>query len=306
LGLFNFFKNKIGKSNKITYISLENDITSNTNNYFQQDTYFYENTFEDVPIEQRFISFEERKKTAIPSENGLYVPEILMLHLCKKYPKSKFRYPCYWWYKYGIRDVGLAYESLVERGFIKLNKQTEKYELTDLGKTELKANEYVPYMHKHSKYTTFTIWDLNQILGMENKNNYKEIIQKKHIEIENSSIKANEKLVEIVRINDPKRYKVLKSQEIQLRAFLDADAKYIFDKDINWIINFWEKVWQMGGPKFEDSKWIFRLPDLYLKAQRYDDAITLVKRIKKERAMNHHDKANLYISKIKDEKAKNL
>jgi len=129
--------------------------------YYQPDPYYTSKPFEGKPFESEVITFDERKKTAIPSAQGLFVPEILMLYFCKKYPNPKSGYPGYWWFKYGIRDVGAVYNLLVERGFLLLNEKTEKYELTELGKAELDENMYVPYMHSHSIYTTFTVWDLN-------------------------------------------------------------------------------------------------------------------------------------------------
>lgn len=68
----------------------------------------------------RVITFEERKKTSFPSARGLYVAEIMLLEYCSqgKYPKPKGGYPGLWWFKYGIRDVGHALESLQDRGFL--------------------------------------------------------------------------------------------------------------------------------------------------------------------------------------------
>ena len=50
----------------------------------------------------------------------MYVAEIMLLECCSqgKYPKPKGGYPGLWWFKYGIRDVGHALESLKARGFL--------------------------------------------------------------------------------------------------------------------------------------------------------------------------------------------
>ena len=179
MGLFDIFKKK-SKEKKVvptaheTLLKQTATIPESEKKYYQPDSYYMAKSHEGTPFESEVISFEQRKETSIPSNNGLYVPEILMLHFCKKYPNPKSGYPGYWWYKYGIRDVGSIYESLVERGFIIINDKTGKYELTNLGKSELEDNAYVPYMHSHSKYTTFTIWDLNQLLGTGDKSNYVE------------------------------------------------------------------------------------------------------------------------------------
>lgn len=87
---------------------------------YQPDEYY---TFESYPgtnMSQKVVTFQERKKTNIPSERGLYVAEILLLEYCRKgkYPNPKDGYPGFWWFQYGIRDVGHALESLEQRGFL--------------------------------------------------------------------------------------------------------------------------------------------------------------------------------------------
>lgn len=71
------------------------------------------------PPTKRTLTFEERKKTCIPSKNGLYVAEILLLDYCSNciYPSSN--YPAFWWYSYGIMNLSAAMESLMNRGFLK-------------------------------------------------------------------------------------------------------------------------------------------------------------------------------------------
>ncbi|MGL5271752.1 MAG: hypothetical protein ACRC7I_14700 [Selenomonadaceae bacterium] len=51
---------------------------------------------------------------------------------------------------------------------------------------------------------------------------------------------------------------------------------------------------------FEGSYWIFKLPDLYIKAKRYDDALAFVNRIKQQKGEAYVDKANKYIEKINE------
>lgn len=309
MGLFNLFKKKPGQKVDVyaTQKTLDKEtaaIPEQEKQHYQPDSYYQAKSHEGTMFENDVISFDKRKQTANPSENGLYVPEILMLHFYKKYPKPKNGYPGYWWYKYGIRDVGSAYESLVERGFLQISEKTGKYELTELGSRELEDNAYIPYMHSHSTYTTFTIWDLNQMLGTGDKNNYIEIIEKKHAEIEGASKKSNEAFMNGLEVIDPEGYKLLKSQDKQIAAVQTADAKYREDKDLDWIINFWEEIWKNGGPKFEGSSWMFYLPDIYIKAKRYDDAIALCQKIKKARQTYYADKADSYITRIEERKAK--
>lgn len=309
MGLFDIFKKK-SKEKKVVPTAQETllkqtvAIPESEKKYYQPDSYYMSKAHEGTPFESEVISFEQRKKTSISSNNGLYVPEILMLHFCKKYPNPKSGYPGYWWYKYGIRDVGSIYESLVERGFIIINDKTGKYELTNLGKSELEENAYVPYMHSHSKYTTFTIWDLNQLLGTGDKSNYLEIIEKKHTEIDNRNEASNKTFMKDLKAIDPEGYRLLKSQDKQIKAVQAADEKYAEDKDLEWIINFWEEIWKDGGPKFEGSGWMFKLPDLYIKAKRYDDAMAIVQKIKKTKGSYYLNKADNYITRIEERKTK--
>ncbi|MDF2943901.1 MAG: hypothetical protein K0S01_2759 [Herbinix sp.] len=309
MGLFDIFKKKTKEENialtaQETLLMQTAAISESEKKYYQPDSYYLAKSHEGTPFESEVISFEQRRETAIPSNNGLYVPEILMLHFCKKYPNPKSGYPGYWWYKYGIRDVGSIYESLVERDFLTINDKTGKYELTNLGISELEENAYVPYMHSHSKYTTFTIWDLNQLLGTGDKSNYVEIIEKKHAEIDNRNVESNKTFMKELKVIDPEGYRSLKSQDKQIKAVHAADDKYATDNDLDWIINFWEEIWKDGGPKFEGSGWMFRLPDLYIKAKRYDDAIAIVQEIKKTKGSYYSNKADSYITKIEERKTK--
>lgn len=88
--------------------------------YYKDDSYYTFYSYPGTPMAKKVVTFEERKKTAIPSTNGLYPAEILLLSYCEKgdYPKPKSGYPGLWWFEYGIRDVGHALESLAARGFI--------------------------------------------------------------------------------------------------------------------------------------------------------------------------------------------
>lgn len=309
MGIFDIFKKKTkGKNSsptaRETLLKQSAAIPESEKKHYRPDSYYKAKSHEGTPFESEVISFEQRKETSIPSDRGLYIPEILMLHFCKKYPNPKNGYPGYWWYKYGIRNVGSVYESLVERGFLGVNDKTDKYQLTDLGKAELEENAYVPYMHSHSKYTTFTIWDLNQLLGTDDKSNYMEIIEKKHADIENRNAENNKIFMKELKAIHPEGYKLLRNQDKQIKAVHAADEKYAKDNDIEWIINFWEEIWKDGGPKFEGFGWMFRLPDLYIKAKRYDDAIAIVQKIKKTKGSKYLNKANSYIAKIEERKTK--
>ncbi len=147
--------------------------------YYQPDEYYTFKTHEGTIFEFEVIPFETRKLTSSPSENGLYVPEILMLSFCKSFPNPKNGYPGYWWFNYGIRDVGKMLKSLEKRGFIEIDSIKGKYKTTQLGNAEIEANEYVAYTHRNSKLADFTAWDMNKLLAGKNKSNWLKIYCKK-------------------------------------------------------------------------------------------------------------------------------
>lgn len=272
--------------------------------HYRPDDYYQAKSYEGTPFEQTIVSFEEYKKTTIPTPNGLFVPEILMLHYCSKYPNPKNGYPGYWWYKYGIRDVGTVYESLVTRGFLYFDEDKRKYALTEIGKKELSDNQYVPYMHSNTNDITFTVWDLNRMLGQGDKSRYMEIVNRINEKMKVETKKANADFMTDLKNISPERFDILHNQDEQIKAVQEAEQKYKSDKDLDWAIRFWENIWENGGPIFEGSHWMFKLPDLYIKAKRYDDAIALCKVIKETRKSYYHDKADSYIAGIHERKTK--
>ena len=72
---------------------------------------------------------------------------------------------------------------------------------------------------------------------------------------------------------------LLAAQDQQLEDIRKAEADYEANGDIDALISFWENLWQNGGPLFNGSRWAFRLPDLYIKQKRYDDALRIVNMI---------------------------
>ena len=99
----------------------------------------------------------------------------------------------------------------------------------------------------------------------------------------------------------------LKSQDEQLESIKDAEKKYELDGNIDSLIKFWEDIWNNGGLLFRGSAWTFRLPDLYIKQKRYDDALSILRKI---RNPSYRDKKASYIERIeklkqKDAKTKN-
>lgn len=99
----------------------------------------------------------------------------------------------------------------------------------------------------------------------------------------------------------------LKSQDEQLESIKNAEKKYELDGNIDSLIKFWEDIWNNGGLLFRGSEWTFRLPDLYIKQKRYDDALSILRKI---RNPSYRDKKASYIERIeklkqKDAKTKN-
>lgn len=113
----------------------------------------------------------------------------------------------------------------------------------------------------------------------------------------------NEKFMKDLKKIDPEGYKVLKTQDQQIAACQKAREKYSEDKDLDYYIGFWEHLWANGGLKFEGSGWHFELPDLYIKAKRYDDALEFCRKLKKTKP-SYAGKADSYITKIEGLKAK--
>lgn len=207
MGLLNFLKK---------FNTSEQPIPNSEKKYYQPDSYYTNKAHQGTQFERDVITFEERKNTSIPSKNGLYVAEILLLEYCSygTYPHPKDGYPGFWWFEYGIRNVDARLKSLEERGFIRISSPSEsissltttqlkeilkscglpingkkndlvqrirnnlsnddlsdyisecKYILTDLGKSELSENEYIPYLHK-KKALGITVWQINSRISKE-------------------------------------------------------------------------------------------------------------------------------------------
>lgn len=137
MGLFDFLKKLSGQSSKpietIGVFNEEPPIPESERKYYQQDEYYtnfvpiasvgIDGSYTKIPV----VTFEERKKTSNPSRNGLYVAEILLLEYCSygTYPHPKNGYPGFWWFEYGIRNVGAKLKSLEERGFIRMALPSE-------------------------------------------------------------------------------------------------------------------------------------------------------------------------------------
>lgn len=321
--------------------------------FYQPDECYTFYSYPESDIGNRVVTFEDRKKTCIPSARGLYVAEILLLDYCQKgkYPKPEHGYPGFWWFEYGIRDVGHAMESLCKRGFIELTPLmqsvgslkvsnlknllrkfgvsvsgkkadlvkrvqenvpedavaetglTQKYRLTDLGRKELEENAYVPYMHHVPNKTTedgpedeqFNVWIINKKLHEEKRTDWENLVDEIEEERKRKSDEKYEASLELLKKIDSQLYKKLKAQNEQIELIRKKEEEYQEDEDA--LIAFWEGIWKHGGLNFEGAYWLFRLPDLYLKQGRLDEALKLCKQIK-EQKKNYAYKAEDYIERI--------
>ena len=361
MGIFDLFKKKDKTAPTTQTKPIKVTVPEEEKKFYQPDAYYTDVVAGGTAFEHKVITFEDRKKTAIPSQRGLYPAEILLLEYCSKgtYPGPKNGYPSFWWFTYGIRDVGAALKTLEERGYITfasakdsvkgftvqqlkdwlaakgcsitgkkadlVARVTEnvseeellaagiqpKYVLTEIGQQELTENAYVPYMHNvHNKTTeddrfgmTFNVWSINKLLGSGDKSNWKAVIEEQERKMNKEVADRNDVFMNDLKKIDPEGYKALKTQDQQIAAVQKARDKYSEDKDLDSYIAFWEMVWANGGLKFEGVGWHFELPDLYIKAKRYDDALAFVTKLKRTKPTYAY-KADVYIKKIGELKAK--
>ena len=159
--------------------------------YYQPDEYYTMESYPGTMMAQKVVTFEERKKTTFPSNNGLYVAEILLLEYCNKgtYPKPKGGYPGFWWFEYGVRDIGHILKSLEQRGFI-----------TWASKTELLKSLTLPELKEIAKIFNIKVNQKKEDLIKNIKNNVSEsdlpekYFSKKYklTELEKKELKENE------------------------------------------------------------------------------------------------------------------
>jgi hypothetical protein len=113
------------------------------------------------------------------------------------------------------------------------------------------------------------------------------------------------KRIEDVVSDDPEIRKLqrdLKAQDKQLEQMKYAESYFEQTEDIGFLIEFWEKIWENGGPLVNGSGWTFRLPDLYIKIGEYDKALSILKKIKNP---YYTDRRDSYIERVKKMQSKN-
>ncbi len=96
---------------------------------------------EPIPFsEEEIVPVEKRIKHAVPSKQGLYPHEVLILDYASSFYTDQNSFQGFWWYQYGIRNVDQCLKLLLQRGFLKigdLQSAVEKETVTVI-KEELK------------------------------------------------------------------------------------------------------------------------------------------------------------------------
>lgn len=258
MGIFDNFKVKI--SNTLSNENSKNcgyadssEIPEEERKYYQPDEYYQYKNYVGTTFEFEVIPFEKRKTMSIPSSRGLYVPEILMISLCTSFPSPKNGYPGYWWFKYGVRNVGSLLQSLEERGYISIDSRAGKYHPTELGDAEIKDNEYVLYTHKNSKVTDCTAWDMNLAIGHKQNVDWLKIFCDKNGIKKPLILEKND--VNVFDSNAPKK---------------KIDSRIPLDKIKN--LSDWDKGFSEGSPYYADGEQYRKAGDYYKAISLYDKA----------------------------------
>lgn len=122
----------------------EPPIAESERKYYNPDEYYSDTVGDGTPWAREIITFSERKKISYPSKGGLYVAEILLLQYCSygNYPHPRQGYPGFWWFDYGIRNVGAALASLESRGYIEYASAIDSLQSMTVPQLRDLANSY--------------------------------------------------------------------------------------------------------------------------------------------------------------------
>lgn len=89
-----------------------------------------------IVANERIVPLEAYLKVAVPSSQGLYPHEILMLHYANTYKVDEDnRFQSFWLYEYSVEDPQTVLDSLLSRGFITigdLRSALERHKVTEL------------------------------------------------------------------------------------------------------------------------------------------------------------------------------
>ena len=128
MALFKKFSNLFGNTSKDNNTQQPN----RSHNDIKVKVEAVNNVYDDRT--DRGIESKKLNDNCIRSRNGLSVGEILLLEYCKKgkYPNPQGGYQNFWWFDYGIKDVGSVLKSLENRGFIRYALPIERIETLKL------------------------------------------------------------------------------------------------------------------------------------------------------------------------------
>lgn len=216
--------------------------------------------------------------------------------------------------KYGIKVSGKKADIISQIDEYVSNDQLEsliterKYKLTEKGQKELRDYEYVPFMHKDHRKTIdsdifgppFNVWEVNRRIGNSDPSIWKDVVDQINKDIEKYNDKKKKQSAVILKHSTQSHdllqlSKELEAQDKQLDSIREAEQDFEESNDIDALISFWEDIWKKGGLLFNGSHWAFRLPDLYIKQKRYDDALKILRKIDKS---EYEDKKKSYIERI--------
>lgn len=232
-----------------------NSIDEDEKSFYQTDDYYTMESYPGTMMAQKVITFEERKKTSFPSRNGLYVAEILLLEYCREgnYPKPSSGYPGFWWFAYGIRDVGHTLEAVQQKGFLKWGTKKELLK-------SLKVNELKEIAFSFNIKTTQS----KQNLIKDIENNIKEedlpdkYFSKKYVltELGEKELKENEYVIYMHK----HKYKTREDSPRDL-SFTVWDINTILaDKD--------KSKWKEYVADLEEKRFGFRMADKIIKKEQ--------------------------------------
>lgn len=147
------------------------------------------------------------------------------------------------------------------------------------------------------KKTTFSFLDLFRVSKKKGGK------KKNAIALENREHRRKVAVETVENNAEQKQLKAqLAAQDAQIKAVQDAEDEYKKTKDAEKLILFWEDIWNNGGVIFNGAYWTFRLPDLYIKLGRYDDAIKILNMITNP---FYTEKRQKYLEKISALKTRN-
>ncbi len=288
-----FNRKKDVESEKFLYPDLSPRIPECDAEFYLPDEYYPLASHENTVFECDIIVFPERKKISFPSSRGLYVAEILLLHYCSygSYPNPAGGYPRFWWFKYGMRNIGFYLSSLEKRGFITKNSNG-KYSLTALGQAETQEHEYILYMHKHPRKTTedsrfgteFNVWSANRLFRGKPPENWEKILIAAENEIQRQIAARNRLKREKLRKYDPALARRLDLADEQMHTIREAEDRYKADGDTDALIAFYEKIWEQDGVVVNNKGWVFRLSELYISVGEPEKAGDNLNKIQNEKA----------------------